>query len=502
MAASVLCVGFQDAALTDETESTLHALQPGAVILFARHTASFAQTRALTDRLRLLIGDGLPPVIAVDQEGGRVARLRDRVDAFPSMMALSATGDTDLARRAGERIGFDLRRAGFNLNFGPVLDLATHQQNTVIGTRAFSDDPQTVVNFGGAFAAGMESAGVVATYKHFPGHGPTATDSHLALPRVEIGQAQLRSRDLIPFAALLRGARAVMTAHIVVAAFDAVNPATTSYAILSELLRRELKFKGACFTDCMHMDAISKSIGTPQGAVKALAAGADCVSITQHLSVALEAVDRIVAAVQTKELPLRRLQEAANRMSMLREGLQPPLDAPRADEALGIQVARRAITLVRGSTELRGSPLGIVSFQGSTVEGVAGRHESHASLADVVRHRGMHVIARNLPLAPSLDDVSAVIADLVASNATVVVLTRRAHIYEHQGQAVHALLRAFPHALLISMREPFDVHQFPEAVNVVCAYDDESVTVQALGELLSGGERATGIPPVELSTAR
>ncbi len=502
LAASVLCVGFQDATLTDQTESTLHALQPGAVILFSRHTESFAQTRALTDRLRLLLGDGLPPVIAVDQEGGRVARLRNGVDEFPSMMAVSATGDTALARRAGQRIALDLRRAGFNLNFGPVLDIAAHQRNTVIGARAFSDDPQTVIQFGGAVAAGMESTGVVATYKHFPGHGSTAMDSHLALPRIESSQAQLRLRDLAPFAALLPRARAVMTAHIVVAAFDAANPATTSSAILTELLRRELKFKGACFTDCMHMDAISKSIGTPQGAVQALAAGADCVSITQHLSVALEAVDRIVAAVERKQLPLRRLEEAANRMSTLREGLQPPLDAPGADHAVGIQIARRAITLVRGSMELRGSDLDVVSFQGSTTEGAAGKREVHASLADALRRRGVRAVERNIPLEPSLDDVCAVIADVAASEASVVILTRRAHIYEQQGQAVHALLRAFPSALLISMREPFDVQLFGEAINVACAYDDESVSIAALADLLSSGERASGTFPVELSTAR
>ncbi len=501
LAAGVLCVGFQDAELTDETESVLHALQPGAVILFARHTASFAQTRALTDRLRSLLGDRLPPVIAVDQEGGRVARLREGVDEFPAMMALRATGDSALARRAGERIALDLRRAGFNLNFGPVLDLALHQHNTVIGTRSFGDDPLKVAEFAGAFAAGVEAAGVVPTYKHFPGHGSTAIDSHLALPHIDIDEAQLRQRDLVPFAALLPAARAVMTAHIVVKAFDAVNPATTSYAILTELLRRELNFTGVCFTDCMHMNAISKGVGTPQGAVQALAAGADCVSITQHLSVSLQAVDHIVRAVERKELPLVRLEEAADRMRTLRAALQPPLDAARAQPAMGLQIARRAFTLLRGGLELGGSPIRIVSFQGLTVEGAAGKRTDHASLADALGRRGLPVIAHDLSLEPSIEDVHAVIADLAAHEAPVVILMRRAHIYAQQARAIHALLRAFPNALLISMREPFDVQLFPQAAHVACAYDDEDVTIDALADILVSGERASGTAPVRLNAA-
>lgn len=498
MAASVLCVGFQEPELTDRTASTLHTLQPGAVVLFARHTASFAQTRVLTDRLRSLLGDGVPPVIAVDQEGGRVARLRDEVDEIPAMMALRATGDVALAERAGQRIALDLRRAGFNLNFGPVLDLALHQDNTVIGTRSFSDDPQMVTRFAAAFAAGMEAGGIVATFKHFPGHGSTAGDSHQLLPQIDVDEAQLRRRDLIPFAALLPKARAVMTAHIVVKALDAVNPATVSYAILTDLLRRQMKFEGVCFTDCMHMDAISNGIGTAEGAVQALAAGADCVSITQHISASLQAVNHIVRAVEREELPFRRLEEAANRMRALRVGLQPPLDVPRAEPAVGPEIARRAFTQIRGSAKL-GSPLRIVSFQGSTFEGAFGKHDEHASLANALRRRGLDATTHDLALQPSYEDVRTVIEDLEAREAPVAILMRRAHIHEQQARAIHALLRAFPDALLVSMREPFDVQLFPQAAHVACVYDDENVTIEALAGVLASGERPVGTLPVRLN---
>src|SRR5581483_739592 len=206
----------------------------------------------LTDEVRTVLDR---PIIAIDQEGGRVARIRDGVEEIPSALAIAAAcagaGNDELAREAGRQIAFDLRRIGANVDFAPVADLALTRMNTVIGTRAFGDDPRRVAQLAGAFAAGLERGSVAATFKHFPGHGSTAVDSHLELPAIDEDETTLRSRDLIPFAELLPRARAVMTAHIVARAFNAGRPATVSYRILTELLRGELHFQGVCFTDCL-----------------------------------------------------------------------------------------------------------------------------------------------------------------------------------------------------------------------------------------------------------
>ncbi len=225
----------------------------GGYLLFARE-ATLAQVRALTDELRARDGH---PLIAIDQEGGRVARLCDCVEPMPPMMALGAANDLELARRAGEQTAFDLRRAGCTMDFAPVLDLALDPRNTVIGTRSFGADPRRVAELGAAFGRGLRAGGILACYKHFPGHGATAVDSHQALPAIEADEATLRARDLVPFAAVADEAPAMMSAHVVARAFDAQYPATLSRRILSALLREELGFHGALVTDCLEMNAVA-----------------------------------------------------------------------------------------------------------------------------------------------------------------------------------------------------------------------------------------------------
>ena len=229
----------------------------GAYVLFNDAGAPVKTVRALTDALRARQND--TPLIAVDQEGGVVARLRDGVETMPPMMALGAADDLDLTRRAGEQLAFDLRRSGCTLDFAPVLDLALDPRNTVIGTRSFGSDPQRVAALGKSLASGLLAGGITPCFKHFPGHGATAIDSHQALPFVDCSEAELRARDLVPFAAVAATAPAMMNAHVVARAFDAERPATLSVRIATGLLREELGFHGALFTDCLEMGALAES---------------------------------------------------------------------------------------------------------------------------------------------------------------------------------------------------------------------------------------------------
>ena len=315
LAGGVICAGF-DGKHVDQTLATqLKSLELGGVVLFARNIETLDQTRELADELRRVLDE---PLIAIDQEGGRVMRLREGVAPIPPMQELAAYGDIEFAVKTGEQIGFDLRRAGVNVNFAPVVDLALFPTNSVIGDRSFGGDPALVTKFGAALAIGMKSHGIVPTFKHFPGHGSTDVDTHFNLPAIDMDEATLRSRDLLPFIALLPGAPAVMTAHIIVRAFDPEQPATLSRRILTGLLREEIGFTGVCFTDCLEMDAIAKTFGTAQGAVRALRAGADCVLVSQHLERAHECIDAIVAAVESGDLARDRLVEAYVRVKGLR----------------------------------------------------------------------------------------------------------------------------------------------------------------------------------------
>ncbi|HET9097904.1 MAG TPA: beta-N-acetylhexosaminidase [Candidatus Baltobacteraceae bacterium] len=490
LAAGVVCVGFDGTRIAPDLARKLRETPLAGLILFARNIASLAQARALTDAIREIMNN---PIIAIDQEGGRVARLRDGVEELPAMLALGATGDTELARRAGAQLAFDLRRAGFNVDYAPVLDLMLMRMNTVIGSRAFGNDPQQVARFGDAFARGLRSQGIIPTFKHFPGHGSTEVDSHLDLPAIDLDEGTFRDRDLVPFAKLLPGAQALMTAHIIVRSLDAERPATLSPRILTSLLREEIGFEGVCFTDCMQMDAISKGVGSTSGAVQAVIAGADCVLISHSFDLALESIDRLVDAVNDGSLPKARLEQAYERVQTLRAALQPPLplDAQPPYAGVGREIGRRAVTVLRGSAQAAGPQSIIVSFEGTTVEGVQGLHTEHASLAG-----GAGVPELRLPLEPQSAAVDELVADVQKRGKRPIVLMRRAHVYKAQADAVRALLNAFPDALLVSTREPFDAFMFDSAQNVLCTYGDDKPSMEGLSDVLFGGAPAQGTFPL------
>lgn len=453
-------------------------------LLFARNGESVEEVRALTDALRASSGD-LPPIVAIDQEGGRVARLRDGLAAMPPAMALGAAADLELAQRAGEQVAFDLQRAGVTLNLAPVLDLALDPRNTVIGNRSFGDDPQRVASIASAFARGMESAGVQACYKHFPGHGATAIDSHEALPVLNANEATLRARDLAPFASVAADAGAVMSAHVVVPALDAQRPATLSHRMMTDILRGELGFTGALLTDCMEMGAINPRNGGG-AAVDALRAGADMLLFSHSLEMARAAAREIVAAVEDGRLDEARLREAHERVQRLRLTASPPLpiDAIAPHPEIGREVARRAVTLVRGIPELNPLAAAAIAFGGDV---------------DALQHETPSVVTFSLSLDPHGDEVAGLLYRLQRTGRRPLLLARRAHLHEAQAAAIGTFLRQYPDAIVVSTLEPFDLPLFSSARHVLATYGDEPVSLAGLADVLFGSHLASGVMPVTLS---
>lgn len=502
LASSVLCVGFEGATPEAAPLEALADLAPGGIVLFARNVRDVASTRVLVDAATAAIGGDTPAAVAIDQEGGRVARLRIGATQMPAMMAVGASGDTELARCVGLAFAGDLRRAGCSVNFAPCADLALEPASTVVGARAFGDDPVRVGLFAAAFVTGSQAGGVAAALKHFPGHGATAEDSHNVLPAVDTSAAMLRARDLLPFAqGIAAGAKAVMTAHVIVRALDADRPATLSRAVLTDLLRGELGFKGVCFTDCMEMNAIASGIGTAQGAVAALRAGADCVLISHRLEIARAARDAIVEAVSSGVLALGRLEEAARRVAELRAWKAeacPEIDGA----AVAREVARRAVTRVRGSLRLDcATPVTVVSFEGVTLEGAQGRHMDHTSLHTALRARGFRSEVLRACLEPDGDMLENLV-DLVRAQEgrQFIFLSRRAHCYPAQRIAIEALLVVAPEALAVSVRDPFDAMLFERARHVACTYGDEDVSIDALADAIAGRSEPRGVLPVRFAS--
>jgi beta-N-acetylhexosaminidase len=324
-AARLLTVGFPGKELGPELERLLE-LGVGGVILFKRNVGSARDAAELVRAIKRRAGR--PLVVSIDQEGGAVARLREGFTKIPPMRELGATRDAALARDVGRVIGAELAAVGIDLDFAPVLDVDTNPDNPVIGARSFGPEPTLVAELGVALASGLVDAGVAPCGKHFPGHGDTRQDSHFELPRLSHGVERLRATELVPFARAVRaGFPALMTAHVVMEAFDAEVPATMSRAVIGGILRDELGFGGVVFTDDVDMKAIADHYALEHVARACLGAGVDAFLCCQNVDVAHRMIGAVASAVRSGAVAESRLFEAFERVRAFAERwAKPPLD--------------------------------------------------------------------------------------------------------------------------------------------------------------------------------
>ncbi len=330
---SVLCgqmlvVGLQGQELLAEEQRLLANGERGGVVLFHRNvTPDLGGVAALNAAVAKAAPADLPPLVAVDQEGGRVMRLGAPALQLPPMRRLGDLDDDDLIRRVAHAQARELAALGFTMSFAPVADIHTRDSNPIIGDRAFATTPQRVARFAGAFAEGLARGGVLSCAKHFPGHGDTTVDSHLALPRVERSAAALRAIEIAAFAALARSPAidSMMTAHVVYPALDGAQPATLSHAICTDLLRRELGFSGVVFSDDLEMKALT--MPAAESAVRAVLAGCDVLLVCSRADLAAEAHAALVQEAETSQAFRARCEEASRRALAMRRRAVP---APRA----------------------------------------------------------------------------------------------------------------------------------------------------------------------------
>jgi beta-N-acetylhexosaminidase len=303
--------GFDGYQLPVELASLAREFSLGGLIFFRRNVEEPMQVAEVAWQAREL-EQPLAPWVAVDQEGGRVARFKRPFTEWPPMATLGRSGDPSLARRFATALAAELRAVGVTLDFAPVLDIFTNEKNTVIGDRALASDAALVSSLGVAIIETLQAAGLAACGKHFPGHGDTLADSHHDLPIVEHEAPRLREVEFAPFrAAIEAGVASLMSAHVVVPAFDESQPATLSKTMISGILRDELGWKGLVFTDDMEMKAIAARMPVPEAAVKAIAAGCDVVLVCSgNHDLQVATLEAIIRAVEQDELPYRRVEEA------------------------------------------------------------------------------------------------------------------------------------------------------------------------------------------------
>ena len=310
-----------------EMRSLAREFSLGGVTLFGRNIEAPEQVAELAHDLQSLSTE-LPLWVAVDQEGGRVARLRAPFTEWPPMAVLGRSGDAALAYRFGAALASELKAVGISLDYAPVLDIHTNSRNPVIGDRALSENAEAVARLGAAIVRGLQENGVAACGKHFPGHGDTSVDSHLDLPIVEHPPDRLRRVEFVPFReAIAAGVATIMTAHILVPSLDEEKPATLSRRIVYDLLRDELNFEGVILSDDLEMKALARNYSVPESAVQAILAGCDGVLICRALSddrghdieVQAAALEALVYAVEDGTIPYKRVEDALARQRRAKE---------------------------------------------------------------------------------------------------------------------------------------------------------------------------------------
>ena len=500
----LMIIGFDGTAVDAELRAMITDYHVGGVILFARNVQSPEQVARLTNELQTIaLESGHPGLfIAIDQEGGRVARLTEDTGftEFPSAMALAATGDPENARRMAAAMAVEMRAVGINVDFAPDLDVNNNPSNPVIGTRSFSSDPAKVAEYGIAFAQGLQENGVLAFGKHFPGHGDSAIDSHIDLPLIPHDRTRLNEIELVPFrGAIQAGFAGIMSAHVTFPAIDPNPgmPATLSRSVLTSLLRDDLGFKGIIATDSLEMGALAvNGYPPPVGALLAFAAGADILLFNRDHAMHREAFTNLVRAIEDVEVSREQLDTSVLRIFEAKQKfgiLNPTLvtDPARAGEStataehhtLALELARKAITLLKDDPSLL--PL----KPGEAVVVIETAAKGLGTLLGAITFE-----VKNDPNARAITDA----LNAARGAHKVIATTADASLYPGQVQLVNELLAQNPNVIIVSVRTPYDISVLPVVPVVLAAYGGNLLTLRAIAGVLMGTSEASGVLPVTL----
>jgi len=485
----------------------LEEFRVGGVVLLGRNVGTPAETARCMNELQQR--SKLPLFIIVDQEGGMVARFKDPFVVFPANMALGAAGDPSLAYRAARMTAEQLRAVGVNFNFAPCVDVNNNPLNPIIGTRSYGDSPQTVARFAPEAIRGLHEGGVMTSAKHFPGHGDTAVDSHLALPVVDFPRERMDAVELPPFrAAIEAGVASIMTTHILFRALDPELPSTLSPRIISGLLREEMGWDGLVVTDDLEMKGVADGWGAAKAALLSLKAGVDCPLICHTLETQVEAVRAIRDAVAAGEITEERIDESVRRVLELKErfglldGVAPVdpeaalavVSSPEKKE-LALEIARKAVTVVRnGRGIIPADPAGgrivVLSLHHSVERLAAAFRALHARTEVVAVTAGQ---ARSPEKIVLPEDTRLVIVGTCPSEPWTAGLD-----VEAQAAMVKHLLKGPKPVCVVALRDPYDLLRFPEVQTYVALYGYRDEMLQACAEVVLGRISASGRAPVAL----
>jgi beta-N-acetylhexosaminidase len=506
----MMMMGFPTPQITPEFEQLLYEYKIGNIIFFTHNVVNSKQVHQLCADLQGIIqqATGHAAFISVDQEGGMVARMPADAVSIPAAMAIAATGKPENAYLAGKITGTELKALGVNMNLAPDLDINSNPQNPVIGVRSFGDTKETVTEFGIPLMQGLQDGGVLPVIKHFPGHGDTAVDSHLGLPRIEKTLEQLEKDELVPFkAAIQNRACAVMSSHILFPNIEKENvPCTMSRTMLTDLLRNKLNFEGLILTDCLEMEAIQKYYGTAQGAIAAIRAGANLLCISHSASLVKETVEAVEHAVKTGELSEEMIDASVEKILYYKKKYENPNNTPPiscvGSDAHRKEIARiseESVTVVhKGNTEVIVNGKKIL-FLGSYANRSTLASSSINKDFSFPKYMAEHLHGDSLltPMDPSEEEISQ-IAEKASGYEVIVLGTYHGQRYEGQIALANKLCKDYRNVVVASLFNPYELAFIEDSATKLCVYEYTPLSFQTLvkvfkGEVVPGGKLSVKI---------
>ncbi len=501
----LIFAGFPATTPSEEFIRLVEEYKVGNVILFSHNIKSAPQVRQLcTDLQKLIRGEnGNPAFISVDQEGGMVVRLTKDCTNVPGAMAVAATNEPKNAYIAGEITGRELHALGINMDLAPSVDINSNPENPVIGVRSYGDNPQDVSTYGIEMMHGLNSGGVMAVLKHFPGHGDTAVDSHLALPSVHKSIEELEKTDFLPFQnAINSGAEAVMTSHILFPHIENDNyPATTSHTIITGLLKERMGFRGLVMTDCLEMNAIKEYYGSAKGALAAIKAGVDMVFISHSAKIVEEAVKLIEAAITSGELQMERLEAAVSKV-LEYKGKYAHDNITDADLSVvgcaahrteAARISSASIALVRDKRKqlpLSGKNVLFVGCYASHITNAMSLINKAFNFPDFMTEKlGGEALIINT--VPQLEDMERVLSAAKDKDA-VVFGTYNGHLFKGQLEILNRLCKEHDNVIAVALRNPYDIGSIDEKAAAIATYEYTPLSLEALVKVLKGEIIASG----------
>ncbi len=505
----LIVFGFDATTINDHALRLIENERVGNVILFARNVASPKQLFYLNKAIQetVLKTVRIPAIICIDQEGGMVTRIKQGATFFPGAMTIAASHDSSNSYRLGRYMGRQLKALGINMDLAPSLDINNNPHNPVIGVRSFGDTPDIVMEYGLAYIRGLQET-IIATAKHFPGHGDTSVDSHLELPKVDKPMDELKNMELKPFkAAVDDGIKAIMSSHINFPALTENGfPATLSSACLTGLLRKDWNYQGLIITDCMQMQAIQANYTTKEGALMAIEAGADLVCVSHSEKLQTEATRHIMDAVKTGRLSEDVIDDRLRRVLRHKRNLEQHnpnqtyadvksvAEDPEAKH-FALKVVREAMTQVRGDVPDKEKHTLLIASEPSLTS-IADEEAGGTTIIKAVNDSLPEFDTEHVSVKPDEKEMDE-LDQKAKSYEQVILCTYNANIYENQ-QALIRHLNHHDRLHVIAMRNPYDSLFVKDIDHLALLYEYTPNSVRILIEYLNGELKPQGIPPVKL----